>query len=199
MLRNSSLSTTSRLNVGLLQLTELYNAWSVGRDHCVQLILRFVGITLLTCRWSGRWSPPRGSSLWRLKHPQSGSSLWRLKPLNSWAVLTRLRIQRGGSGSMWPQGGTWGFLLRLILSLLAYWVCWQNSGWPLLESVGQVSGSRQWLNTDHYTFLLVHPKPPPVKKSASTTGPMFIKLQRNQRKTRLMLLAKIRTETNTFW
>jgi len=39
MLRNPSLSTAARLALGLLQLLELYNAWSVGKDQGVQLIL----------------------------------------------------------------------------------------------------------------------------------------------------------------
>jgi len=33
MLRNSSLSIDVRLTAGLLQLFELYNAWSVGKDQ----------------------------------------------------------------------------------------------------------------------------------------------------------------------
>ena len=68
--------------------------------------------------WSERESPRREFSSWRQKHPQSGSSLWRLKPPNSWAAPTGLRIRRGGSRSMWPRGGTRGFLLG------PSWACW---------------------------------------------------------------------------
>ena len=49
MLRILSLSIVARLAVRLSQLSELYNAWNMGKDHGSQSILRFAEIALLHC------------------------------------------------------------------------------------------------------------------------------------------------------